>query len=323
MRVAVTGATGFIGGAVADHLAALGHEVLALGRRPRPSEFPHRYAAWDLSDDDAPPTGIETCEGVVHAAAQVAPWGPDAVFREATVAGTERLLGAVDPAARLIVIGSASVYDPRLPHILVGEQDAPVSAERYLNAYGRAKADQERLALSRRPDALVLRPRAVWGPGDTNLLPRVMTRVRAGRLILPEGGRFIQSTTHVSSLSEAVVAGLTNRDIAGPVNIADATPRAIARLFEAMFEALGISVRIVGVPTRIAAAAAGVTEGAWRILRLQSEPPLTRYAVAALSRPFTLDLRRLHDELGIRPDVDITSAARLVATEIIRGGAGA
>ena len=310
MRIAVTGATGFVGGAIADHLARQGHEVLAIGRRPRPDAFAHEYVAWDLAEDAPAPPELAACGTVVHAAAHVTPWGPDAPFRTVTVGGTERLLRAIDPVARLVVIGSASVYDPRVPHDAAREPEAPVAADRYFNAYGRAKADQERLVLATRPDAIVLRPRAVWGPGDTTLLPRILGRVRRHRLPLPDGGRHPMSATHISSLTAAVAAAIERPAIAGPVNVADATPTTPADLLTSLFAALDMPVRIVAVPAPLTWAAAGAAEVAWRVTGRTDEPPVTRFAVAGLARPFTLDLERLHGELGVHPDVDVAHAAR-------------
>jgi len=156
-----------------------------------------------------------------------------------------------------------------------------------LNAYGRAKADQERLVLEVRPDAVVLRPRAIWGPGDTTLLPRILARVRRGRLPLPGGGRHPMSTTHISSLTTAVAAALDRSAVAGPVNVADATTTTPAKLIGTLFDALGMKVRIVAVPTTIACATAGAVEGVWRLAGRADEPPVTRYAVAGLARSFT------------------------------------
>ncbi len=309
MRIAVTGATGFIGGAIADHLASQGHEVLAIGRRLRPDGLPHEYASWDLATDAPAPPALAACDAVVHAAAHVTPWGPDGPFRTVTVGGTERLLRAIDPTARLVLIGSGSVYDPRVPHDRAREPEAPVAPDRYLNAYGRAKADQERLVLAARPDAIVLRPRAVWGPGDTTLLPRILGRVRGNRLPLPDGGRHAMSATHITSLTAAVAAAIEYRAVAGPVNVADATPTTAAELLRTLFAALDMPVRIVAVPTPLTWAAAAAAEAGWRVLGRRDEPPVTRFAVAGLARPFTLDLGRLHEELGAHPDADVAHAA--------------
>lgn len=316
MRIAVTGATGFVGGALADHLDAVGHEILAIGRRPRPDTMRHRYESWDLGLDGPAPPGVTACEAVVHAAAHVAPWGPDAPFRAVTVLGTERLLRAVDPAARVVVIGSASVYDPRVPHLSAREPDGPVAAGRYLNAYARAKADQERLVAIARPDAIILRPRAVWGPGDTTLLPRILARIRNGWLPLPDGGRHLASTTHVSSLAAAVLAAIERSGVSGPVNVADATPTTTVALLGTLFDALERPIRILPIPAAVAWIGATSIEGAWALMRRQREPFLTRYAVASLAHPLTLDLGRLHRELDVAPDIDVASATRALSASI-------
>jgi 2-alkyl-3-oxoalkanoate reductase len=167
--------------------------------------------------------------------------------------------------------------------------------------------------LARRPDALVLRPRAVWGPGDPTLLPRVLARVRGGRLLLPAGGALPASMTYVDSLVEGVVAGLRS-EVSGPVNLADATPLAPSVLLARLFAALDRPVRIVGIPVVVAGAAAIVVEALGSAAGRRAEPPVTRYAVAAFGRPLVLDLSRLHQELGVAPDADIAhGVARVVA----------
>ena len=312
MRIAVTGATGFVGGAVARRLVASGHEVLALGRSDVGPEGVE-YAQWVLGVDGRPPDGLAGCDAVVHAAAHVAAWGDERLFHAVTVTGTARLIDAIGPAARLVVIGSSSVYAPDGRRGTYPESDAPVDARRYLGPYPRAKADQERLIAARRPDAIVLRPRAIWGPGDRTLLPRVEARVRSGRLVLPDGGRKPMSTTHIDSLADAVEAAIANSHVRGPVNVADATSRTPAELLLALYAARNEPLRIVGVPGRLADAVAIALEATYRLARTRREPPITRYAIGALSAPVVLDLTRFHQELGIIPDVDLTLRARELA----------
>lgn len=315
-RIAVTGATGFIGRAIAARLVADGHDVIALGRRPADIAGVTDLR-WDLGDErDAAPS-LDRVDAVVHAAAHVAPWGDRALFRAVTIDGSRRLLDATPPGARLVLIGSASVYDPRLDHVGARESEAPVDPARYLNEYGRSKAAQERLVLGARPDAIVLRPRAVWGPGDPNLLPRLLARVRGDRLMLPAGGTRPVSATHVSTLVEATIAALAQREVCGPVNVADATPRSAAELVTAVLAAMDRRVRITAVPGGLGDVVARLNELAWRLsdrlVGRSGEPAVTRYAVASLAHTFTLDLHRLHDELGIRPDADLVGAAAEVA----------
>ena len=312
MRIAVTGASGFIGGAIAGALIADGHEVLAIGRRPA-RVASTTFVPWDLAHGSAVPGVLAGCEALVHAAAHVAPWGAEAPFTAATVDGTRRLLAGVGAPARVVVIGSASVYDPAGSARPVREEDGPVAPERYLNAYARAKAAQELLVRATRPDALVLRPRIVWGPGDRTVMPRLLARVRGGRLLLPEGGRHPLSTTHVSTLVAAVRAALARPGVHGPLNVADATPTIPRELVVRGLAALGRPVRIVTLPAPLALAVARVAEGLWRATGRGGEPPVTRYAVSAFTAPLVLDLTRLHAELAIRPDVDVAAAVEELA----------
>ena len=173
--------------------------------------------------------------------------------------------------------------------------------------------------LARRPDALVLRPRAVWGPGDPTLLPRILARVHGGRLLLPAAGSLAASMTYVDSLVEAVAAGLPT-NVAGPVNVADATPLAPSALLERLFAALDRPIRIVGIPVVVADAAAVLVETAWRAAGRRAEPPVTRYAVAAFGRPLVLDLSRLHGELGVAPDADVAAGVARVAAALRDAG---
>jgi 2-alkyl-3-oxoalkanoate reductase len=301
MRIAVTGATGFIGRHVVRRLTRDGHDVLGLGRRSTaPQLGSARYLRWDLGDsaDDAPPE-LASVDAVVHIAAHVADWGPPGPFQRVTVNGTRRLIDA-SGSARLIVIGSASVYDPFHGHSGAREEEAPVA--RYRNEYGRAKADQERLVRAARPDALILRPHAVYGIGDQTLLPRLVEARRGGRLLLPAGGQRLMSVTHVDTLVDAIVAGLERPNARGPVNVADATPVRARDLLGAAFDAIGLPTRIVTLPLPIAWTAASLVEWTYRLAGSARRPPVTRYAVSHLAWPFVLDVGRLESELGIRPD---------------------
>jgi nucleoside-diphosphate-sugar epimerase len=301
MRVAVTGATGFIGGHVVRRLAEGGHDVLGLGRRaPAPKLDSARYVRWDLGDPSAEaPPELGSVDAVVHTAAHVADWGAPGPFERITVDGTRRLIEA-SGSARLIVIGSASVYDPFRGHERAREEEAPV--ERYRNEYGRAKANQERLVQVMRPEALLLRPHAVYGIGDQTLLPRLIEARRGGRLFLPAGGRELMSVTHVDTLVDAVVAGLERPLARGPVNVADATPVRARDLLGAAFETLGLPTRIVTMPLPMAWMLASLLEATYRSAGSARQPPLTMYAVSHLAGPFVLELSRLESVLGIRPD---------------------
>ncbi|MFZ3493908.1 NAD-dependent epimerase/dehydratase family protein [Streptomyces sp. 5.8] len=276
VRIAVTGASGFCGGHVARAAAAAGARVVCVGRRPGPLGE-HRF--WDASLGEPDLSGVDL---VVHCAAAVgdpAPGSPaEAVMHAVNVTGTERLLRAAG-ARPVVWVSSASVYDPRPDRTLVRE-DHPRTG--HLNAYGRTKAAGEALALA--AGAVVLRPRAVYGPGDTQLLPRLLSRVRGGTLFLP-GPDVPLSLTAVENLAGACLAAPAWP--AGAYNIADALPYRRDAAVAEVLHAHGVRARVRHLPPALARAAARISESL-----SCGEPALSRYAVDQLAHPVVLDLTR-------------------------------
>lgn len=285
VRIAVTGASGFCGGHVARAAAAGGAEVVCPGRRPGPVGE-HRF--WDAAHGDPDLSGVDV---VVHCAAAVGDPAPgsraEALMRAVNVDGTQRLLRAAG-GRPVVWVSSASVYDPRLDRGLVTE-DHPRAGQ--LNAYGRTKAAGEALALA--GGAVVLRPRAVYGPGDTQLLPRLLSRVRAGTLLLP-GPDVPLSLTAVENLAEACLAAPGWPP--GAYNVADAEPYARDRAVREVLRAHGVRARIRHLPLPVARAAARFAESL-----PTAEPALSRYAVDQLARPVVLDTARARSR-GWTPD---------------------
>ncbi|GAA2746017.1 NAD(P)-dependent oxidoreductase [Terrabacter aerolatus] len=298
MRVAVTGASGFVGGAVLDVLLSRGHDVLAVSRRPVAPRAGLEHRRWDLTTGplaDPPPVDV-----VVHAAAHVDEWDPWAVHEAVTVAGTRAVL-TTWPGARVVLVSSCSVYplrasrDPR--HLL--SEDVPPTRHP-LSAYPRAKAAQERLVLDR-AGAVVLRPHAVHGLDDPTLLPRLARARRRGRLVCPGGADTLVHLTDVRLLAEAVAAACENPRSPKVVNVADAQPLRLAAVAEGVAGANCWSERplFTGPPTAWAAALA--LEGAARLSRASAPPVLTAYAVSHLAVSRVFDTTLLRERLGVVP----------------------
>ncbi|WP_219465051.1 NAD-dependent epimerase/dehydratase family protein [Nonomuraea rhizosphaerae] len=304
MRVGVTGASGFAGGAVCRAAVARGWQVYGFGRRP--ADIPGvSYTPWELVHGEPP--GVEL-DALIHCAGSVTDWGAPREIWQANVEGTRNAARAF-PGARFVHVSTASVYDPRRPTIMAREHEAPVS--RYVNAYGASKAAAERLLAGRLADgrAVVLRPHAVYGPGDTTLLPRVLRSVRGRRLVAVGDGRQRISLTSVGNLAEACLLAVTAP--AGTYNVTDAEPVVLDDALRAVLREKGLDATPLYLPRRLAHGMAAVAEtltprprathGRRRPPVHVAEPRLTRYAVGHLAVERTLDITAARDRLGYTP----------------------
>ena len=294
MRVAVTGASGFVGGAVAASLAAAGLEVMSFGRRARSAvarALPN-YESWDI---DRGPCDLDV-DAVVHCAASVGQWGPNKSFVRTNVAGTANVVASMPPNARLVYVSTASVYG----HVGASPVDE-CAATGGASAYGRTKLAGERHVLARSGASVVLRPHIVYGPGDTTLWPRVIASRRNGALSVPGNGRNRVSVTHIGNLVHAVHCALLPDAPDGVYNIADLVIPTLDELLRTMFARHDEPVRLRYIRRRMAWAMALACEAVWRVLPLDGEPTLTRFAVAGLADPCELELGRARRLLGYAP----------------------
>jgi nucleoside-diphosphate-sugar epimerase len=305
ITVAVTGASGFVGGHVARRLAERGDRVLAFGRRPVPDLEGHprvTYRSWDLTEGriDVPPV-----DAVVHCAGTVTDWGPEAEFVRVNVDGTSAVLETFENARRVVHISSSSVYDPRGPKVRVRE-DAPYPS-RYLNAYGRTKMLGEKLVRERRPDAVILRPHGVYGKGETKLLPRLLAARRLGCQIAIGDGTNHVSLTHVSNLVQAVEHAIDGV-ASGTFNIVDAETPTIDELLRELLAAAGLPPNVLYLPVPIAGPLAVALEVTSTLWRRPEHPLLSRYVVAQFSEEYTLDISAAVERLSYRPTIGYRDA---------------
>ncbi|CAG7647946.1 Epimerase [Actinacidiphila bryophytorum] len=299
--VAVTGGSGFCGAQVALAAAAAGADVVCVGRRPGPVG---RHVGWDAARE-VPDLG--GCDLVVHCAAAVGDPVPgsvgEGVMRAVNVDGSRRLLHAAG-GRPVVWVSSASVYAPEGDRSHVTEEH-PVRGQ--LNAYGRTKAAGEALALA--AGAVVLRPRAVYGPGDPHLVPRLLARVRRGLLLLP-GPSVRLSLTAVENLADACLAAARDGWPPGAYNIADPAPYDRDEAVGAVLRAHGVRARIRHLPRPVADAAASAAQ-ALAGLRPHADAALTRYAVDQLARSVVLDVSKARAQgwTARRTLADFTSGA--------------
>ena len=296
MLIAVTGATGFVGGHAARRLLRDGHRVIAFGRRPACDVKGADYRRWDITHG---PIDVGRVDAVVHCAGSVAEWGRAQEFEAANVIGTRNVLRSFRDAAVFVHLSSASVYDLTSPKVEIAE-DVPYGG-RYVSAYSRTKIQAEQLVFAREVGSVVLRPHIVYGPGEAKILPRLRALLQRGPLFVPGTGRNRLSVTHVDNLAAAIAAAVELRRRCEVFNVADARTATVDELLNALKAAFGSTRKIRYVPVAAAWAAAVASESLHRTLLRHRAPVLTRFLVAQLAFDFTLDIRRATAVLGYRP----------------------
>ena len=308
MIVAVTGASGFLGSCVARRLRERGHSVHAYGRRDRaavPADLRDMYASWDIASgtlDSAP-----AVDAVVHCAGTVTDWGPRKLFETVNVDGT-RSVARTWPAARFVHISTASAYDPThgadvITEDLIDPTDrAAIDDIRWLNDYGRTKRLAEHVVATEVRDWIILRPHAIYGPGDTQLAPKLVSRIRRGRLLIPGTGQVRVSVVHIDNLLDAIERSL-DTDVRGAYNIADGVVPSVDETMNALLDSMGRDARIVHVPRWLAWSLGWLLEKIWRVAGATDAPPVSRYVVAHLAWDNVVDISRARRDLGYVPTI--------------------
>ncbi len=318
MKIFVTGGSGFVGNALVRRLVAEGHDVTALARSEagsrRVREAGARPVPGDLADlrQDAAPApdwlaGLQGTDAVVHAAARMEFWGPDALFRQANQIPTVALHAASVAAGvrRFVLVSAASVSTGSLRRPVVDES---MPEGRPNIAYSRVKLATERAlrdARSGSTELVMLRPPFVWGRGMTTI-DEMAAVARAGRFAWIDHGRHIVDFVHVENLVGAVVLALTRGRHTGAYYVTDGTPMPIRDFLTPLLATRGVDLSDSrSVPLAIAAPTAAMMDRAARLLRRTSAPPLTNWLVSFTGRDRSYDITAARTELGYSPGVTL------------------
>lgn len=321
MKTLVTGGGGFVGSALCRRLRALGHDVTALGRRPHAGLTAEgiRTVIHDLALPEAS-AGLAAVfagvECVFHTAAHVKMWGPREAFVRGNVVATHNVIAACRAAGVATLVFTSSPSVVAAGHDMRGATESQPYPARYKAFYPQTKAAAERAVLEAHGPALrtiALRPHLIFGPGDTNLVPTILKRARAGKLVQVGDGTNLVDLTFIDDCVEAhllAAAALKDDPAVGgrPFFISQGTPvllwEWIGRVL-ALHNVPPVRRRIPAVAARLLATMA---EAAWWTCGLASDPPLTRFLTEEMSTDHYFDIGAARRELGYSPSCTVWEA---------------
>ena len=324
MQLFITGATGFIGSWLVRYFAAGGRPPMASGRGDPPSSL--LDLAGYLRADICRPMATVGADVVIHAAALASDSATAPALKAANIHGTRHVFEATRDCKIFLYISSSSVYDNRnTAHV----EDEPVDY-RHLSPYGLSKRLAEDWLLQqdwRRRTLVILRPRAVYGPGDRVLLPRLLRLRRRGRIVIPGDLRVQSALTYVGNLCQAVAACLVYFEKhpggAHCFNVSDAEPYEMRDVVGNLLSAVyGDQMPFREIPVLPLSVAARVLE--W----LRIPAPFTRFGLAAATQNSVMNIEKINQIIGFQPEKnlwevlpDIGAWANAVGLPAVQAGA--
>ncbi len=315
MKALVTGGGGFLGGALVRRLVGRGWSVRTLqrGNYSRLDELGVEQISGDVSDADIVSHSVDGCDIVFHVAAKVDQWGAYPPFHRTNVVGTENVLTAMRRRGvpKLIFTSTPSVVHSGGD--LAGVNESAPYPEEFEAAYPQSKAIAEMAVLAANDDELAtiaLRPRLIWGPKDTNLVPQLVARARAGQLRLVGDGLNLVDTVYIDNAVDAHLLAADRLEpgaaCAGrPYFLSNGDPRPIKEIINGILGAAGLPPVERSVPLGPALAAGLVFEILHKVFPSKDGPKMTRFIARNFASAHWFDISAARRDLDYEPQVSI------------------
>lgn len=289
-----------------------------------------RQILGDLADAVAVRNAFADQDAIFHNAAKAGAWGSYRSYYDANVRGTENVLTAcrAHGTGRLVYTSTPSVTHCGRTPVEGGNEINTPYGRHFKAPYPATKTIAEKAVLAANDAGLAtvaLRPRLIWGPGDSQLLPRLVERAKTGRLRFIAGGHNRMDTTYIDNVVQAHLAAFDHLAPAAacagkPYFISNGEPRTVRDIVNALLHAAGVAPVAASIPYPVAYAAAAAMEVAWHLLPLKGEPPLTRFLAEQLSTPHWYDISAACRDFGYAPAVSIDDGLARVASSLRANG---
>jgi nucleoside-diphosphate-sugar epimerase len=324
MKVLVTGATGLLGRHLVRKLCNASHNVIALGRNQdignELNQMGALFVPCDLSNRNTMMTHCLGTDAVIHCGALSKPWGNYPDFYDANVIGTKNIVECAleSNVKRFIHISSPSIYFNFRNRLNIIENSS--LPKKSVNYYVKTKKEAEKIvddSVKYGLETITLRPRAIFGPYDTTLFPRLLNAIKNSTFPLINDGKAIVDITYVENVVDAIMLAIQapSKAVGYKFNITNDQPIALKKILDMLFELLGIHIKYKRIPKYLAMTIASLMEIIAKIsLDQNKEPRFTRYSIGVLAVDQTLNIQLAKDLLGYSPKVSIEQGLATFAT---------
>ncbi len=319
MKVIITGATGFVGRNIAEALAKDSFEVVATGRNQKIGEELQKsgikFIKAEITDYDEVKGAFSSADIVVHCAAKTADWGKYDEFYQTNVIGTRNVINACreHDISKIIFISTPSVYYSGKDRLNIKE-DEPLPEKQFY--YGKTKIISENELLNLKSEGfqtIILRPRAVYGPYDNTIVPRILKLSEKKNLPLINGGKALVDLTYIDNLVSAIknCFSADNNSWNEIYNISNGNPIRISDWFSQVLSIFERPFNPKTIAEPIAKTMAVISETLSRLPFSNKKPQLTRFSVGYMAKSMTMNIDKAKEKLDYVPKISNEQGFRL------------
>lgn len=314
MKVLITGATGFLGKYVVEELKNNGYQVVAFGRNEKIGkaliDSNVEFFKGDIENKEDLLRAFQGCSAVIHAAALSTVWGKWNNFYKVNVLGTRNIVEICEKQGlKLVFVSSPSIYAGAKDQLDVKENEAP--KDNNLNFYIKSKIMAENIIKNSKLNYMIIRPRGLFGIGDTSIIPRLLDLNKKMGIPLFADGKQKVDVTCVENVAYVLRLALENEKYSRQTyNITNDEPIEFKKILTLFFNEMGTEGKYLKWNYRPILTLVSILEKIYKLFGIEKEPPLTKYTLYLMRYSQTLNIDKAKKELGYYPQISVLEGVK-------------
>ncbi|MCP4442494.1 MAG: NAD-dependent epimerase/dehydratase family protein [Aureispira sp.] len=310
MNIFITGASGFVGGAVSQALKDK-HQIFAMARSERSAKKVKEVGATPIKCalNSVTVENLKDIDLIIHSAAFVEEWGTRQQFWQANVEGTRQLLDVAKKAGvkKFMHISTEATLFNGQDMIDIDENYPYPDSTPFL--YSETKREAEKLVIKANQqdqfETVVIRPRLIWGPGDLTVLPATLKMVKSGSFRWIDHGKNKTATVHIDNLVHGILLAIDKARAGQIYFITDDEEWTIKDFLTGLLATQNVTAPNKNISKGMLRRVASVLDEIWRLFRIKKAPPITKFAANIMSADCTINLAKAKKELGYQPVISV------------------